>query len=72
MFAQEYGILAASMEDRPFIPVSTVVLKGIPRDFKAVFRKWEEAKIMTSWEPKRSPSLRVVPLSAAIEAMKRS
>ncbi|KAH0538436.1 hypothetical protein FGG08_004984 [Glutinoglossum americanum] len=72
VFAQEYGILAASMEDRPFIPVSTVVLQGIPRDFKAVFRKWEEAKIMTSWEPKRKPSLRVVPLSAAIEATRRT
>ncbi|KAI9779511.1 MAG: hypothetical protein M1839_007319 [Geoglossum umbratile] len=68
MFAQEYGILAASMEDRPFIPVSTVVLQGAPRDFRAVFRKWEETKIITSWEPKRKPSLKVVPLSEAIEA----
>jgi hypothetical protein len=68
MFAQEYGILAASMEDRPFIPVSTVVLQGAPRDLKAVFRKWDEAKTMTRWEPNKSSSLRVIPLSAAIEA----
>ncbi|KZF24122.1 hypothetical protein L228DRAFT_259381 [Xylona heveae TC161] len=68
LFAQEYGILSASLEDRPFLPVSTVILQGIPRDFKAIFRKWEEEHIMTSWQPKRSPSLRVVPLGAAIEA----
>ncbi|KAK0710883.1 hypothetical protein B0H67DRAFT_539845 [Lasiosphaeris hirsuta] len=42
-FAQEYAILAAGMEDRPFVPISTVVLEGIPRDLKSVFRKWEDA-----------------------------
>lgn len=42
-FAQEYAILAAGMEDRPFVPVSTVVLEGIPRDLKSVFRKWRDA-----------------------------
>ncbi|KAK3357741.1 hypothetical protein B0T25DRAFT_168573 [Lasiosphaeria hispida] len=41
-FAQEYAILAAGMEDRPFVPISTVVLEGIPRDLKSVFRKWED------------------------------
>ncbi|KAL2752892.1 hypothetical protein ACRALDRAFT_1083447 [Sodiomyces alcalophilus JCM 7366] len=41
-FAQEYAILASSMEDRPFVPVSTVVLEGIPRDLKRVFRKWRD------------------------------
>ena len=41
-FAQEYAILAAGMEDRPFVPVSTVVLEGIPRDLKSVFRKWRD------------------------------
>ncbi|KAK1756262.1 hypothetical protein QBC47DRAFT_379585 [Echria macrotheca] len=41
-FAQEYAILAAGMEDRPFVPISTVVLEGIPRDMKSVFRKWKE------------------------------
>ncbi len=40
-FAQEYAILASSMEDRPFVPISTVILEGIPRDLKSVFRKWE-------------------------------
>lgn len=41
-FAQEYAILAAGMEDRPFVPVSTVVLEGIPRDMKSCFRKWRD------------------------------
>ncbi|KAI9814198.1 MAG: hypothetical protein M1827_003364 [Pycnora praestabilis] len=68
VFAQEYGILAASLEDRPFVPVSTVVFEGVPKDLKAIFRKWEDKHTMTKWEPKRSPSLRVVPLSAAIAA----
>ncbi len=41
-FAQEYAILAAGMEDRPFVPISTIVLEGIPRDLKSVFRKWRD------------------------------
>lgn len=41
-FAQEYAILAAGMEDRPFVPVSTVVLGGIPRDLRSCFRKWRD------------------------------
>lgn len=41
-FAQEYAILAAGMEDRPFVPVSTVVLEGIPRDLRSCFRKWRD------------------------------
>ncbi|KAL9571032.1 hypothetical protein ACKAV7_004824 [Fusarium commune] len=41
-FAQEYAILAAGMEDRPFVPISTVVLEGIPRDLKRVFRFWRD------------------------------
>ena len=43
LFAQDYGMLAASLQDRPFIPVSTVVLEGAPRDMRAVFRWWKEA-----------------------------
>lgn len=66
-FAQEYGILAASLEDRPFVPVSTVVLEGAPRDMKAVFRKWDDANVARSSLPQR---LRLVPLSAALEAFR--
>jgi len=45
-FAQEYAIDAAGEEDRPFVPISTVVLEGIPRDLKSVFRKW-----LDRWSP---------------------
>ncbi|KAJ8065700.1 hypothetical protein OCU04_006372 [Sclerotinia nivalis] len=76
-FVQEYGILSAGMEDRPFVPVSTVVIEGIPKDLKSVFRKWSEERAPTIMQPrekhggtdlKRVRSLRVVPLTAALEA----
>ena len=84
-FVQEYAILAAGMEDRPFVPISTVVLEGIPRDMKSVFRKWRDADsptIMNMNTPdasspasgagagiKRGRSLRVMPLSQALQAL---
>lgn len=73
MFAQEYGILAAGMEDRPFVPVTTIVMGGVPKDMRAVFRKWKDALSPTEMKPKETPlqrgrSLRVVPLTAALEA----
>lgn len=73
-FAQEYAILASSMEDRPFIPISTVVLEGIPRDLKRVFRKWRDTLTPTATAPaaaglKRGRSLRVVPLTQALQAL---
>jgi hypothetical protein len=74
-FAQEYGILAAGMEDRPFVPVSTVVLEGVPRDLKACFRKWKEGqgptmggRLAGGQGLQRGKSLRVVPLNAALDA----
>ena len=79
LFAQDYGILSASVEDRPFIPVSTVVLEGVPRDLKAVFRRWTDAaaaalptqKLMAGKPLKRGGSLRVVGLAAALAAVQR-
>jgi hypothetical protein len=73
MFAQEYGILAAGMEDRPFVPVTTIVMGGVPKDMRAVFRKWKDALSPTEMKPagsalQRGRSLRVVPLTAALEA----
>lgn len=66
------------MEDRPFVPVSTVVIEGIPKDLKSVFRKWSEGRAPTitvqpsvkqgGTDLKRVRSLRVVPLTAALEA----
>ncbi|KAI5864483.1 hypothetical protein GGS23DRAFT_604131 [Durotheca rogersii] len=72
-FAQEYSILAAGMEDRPFVPFSTVVLEGIPRDMKSVFRKWRDTNNPTITNAntglKRGRSLRVVPLNQALQAL---
>lgn len=90
-FAQEYAILAAGMEDRPFVPVSTIVLEGIPRDLKACFRKWRDELSPTIMHPpsnapaaspsgseaggrppsplKRGRSLRIVPLTQALQAL---
>ncbi|RPB06167.1 hypothetical protein L873DRAFT_1851083, partial [Choiromyces venosus 120613-1] len=68
-FAQEYAMLAASVNDRPFIPVSSVIVGGAPREFKVLFRNWEDSKIPTTWQPTRKPSLRLVGLPAAMEAM---
>ncbi|KAF4119273.1 GEL protein [Geosmithia morbida] len=82
-FAQEYAILAASIEDRPFVPVSTVVLEGVPRDLKRVFRKWSDEMSPTVTRPsatpsasgsastlKRGRSLRVLPLTHALQALR--
>jgi hypothetical protein len=76
-FAQEYAILAASVEDRPFVPISTVVMEGIPRDLKRVFRKWrdEDSPTVTNTNNPTSPSLkrgrslRIVPLGQALQAL---
>ncbi|KAI5783626.1 gelsolin repeat protein [Geopyxis carbonaria] len=68
-FTQEYAILAVSIEDRPFLPVSSVILGGAPREFKALFRTWEDAKTPTTWLPTRKPSLRLLGLTEAMEAL---
>ncbi|KAI0128751.1 hypothetical protein BJ170DRAFT_580027 [Xylariales sp. AK1849] len=75
-FAQEYAILAAGMEDRPFVPISTVVLEGIPKDMKSVFRKWRDADSPTITNApgsgtglRRGRSLRIVPLNQALQAL---
>ncbi|KAL1894225.1 hypothetical protein Sste5346_006011 [Sporothrix stenoceras] len=81
-FAQEYAILAAGMEDRPFVPITTVVLEGIPRDLKSVFRKWSDdlspTRMAATSTPgvtspsasiKRGRSLRIVPLTVALQAV---
>lgn len=73
-FAQEYAILASGVEDRPFVPVSTVVLEGIPRDLKRVFRKWTDDLSPTVMNAnaglRRGRSLRVVSLTQALQALK--
>ncbi|GAB1208746.1 hypothetical protein APSETT445_007501 [Aspergillus pseudonomiae] len=62
VFAHEYGILAASLQDRPFIPKSFVSLGGVPGSCCTAFRKWEQPTL-------RMPP-QVFPLNAAIEAIR--
>ena len=68
LFAQEYGILAASLEDRPFVPISTVVLEGTPLGVKGAFRKWEDERQSTRGCESEGKEATVIPLSAALEA----
>lgn len=74
------------MEDRPFVPVSTVVLEGVPRDLRGVFRKWvdgpTEAQRLLELERerrmsvnaggglKRGKSLKVLSLTNALDAVR--
>ena len=68
-------MLAVSEEDRPFMPVTTVILEGVPRDMKALFRHWNDALIpaagLMSGKLGRGKSLRIVGLDKAIEGTRR-
>lgn len=44
LFASDYAILAASMEDRCTIPKCWVLFSGVPRDVKMMFRHWDEGR----------------------------
>ena len=71
LYAQEYAILAASAEDRPFVPASSVIICSrqsgeegtemgeVPEGVKRAFRKWEDGTIR---------ECRVMPLTVALEA----
>ncbi|RAH75840.1 actin depolymerizing protein [Aspergillus japonicus CBS 114.51] len=61
-FAHEYSILAASFQDRPFIPKTFVSLSGVPESCSSVFRKWNTS----SWQS----IPQVLPLNAAIEVIR--
>jgi hypothetical protein len=63
-FAQEYGILAASIQDRPLVPACHVTLAETPPDFRAVFRKWTPTP-----RDSRGGSPATISLNAAIEAL---
>ncbi|KAJ5288204.1 hypothetical protein N7478_003890 [Penicillium angulare] len=61
VLAHEYGILAASLQDRPFIPKSFVALGGIPDRCQSAFRKWDQSSL-------HAPC--IFPLDVAIEAIR--
>jgi hypothetical protein len=84
LFTQDYGIQAATAEDRPFVPVTTVVVEGAPRDMRAVFRRWTSAGGESAEESaplqaersvgkgkglRRGPSMRTVSLANALAAL---
>ncbi|KMU82564.1 hypothetical protein CIHG_00345 [Coccidioides immitis H538.4] len=66
VFAQEYGFLAVSEQDRPFLPKSYVVLNGLTEECKRAFRKWDDRLDGFS----NGQPVRVLPLNAAIEAIR--
>ncbi|KAK2747695.1 hypothetical protein FQN55_004865 [Onygenales sp. PD_40] len=75
VFAQEYSIMAVSLQDRPFIPKGSVVMHGLPDECKQAFRKWDERvgsgrRDAGSLGLKKGARTGVVPLNAAIEAIR--
>jgi hypothetical protein len=75
LFAQDYAILAASTEDRPFVPVGHVVVENAPVDMKALFRTWSEEgagteELMAGRIRGAVREERVVPLAAGIAAVR--
>lgn len=70
-FAQEYSILAASMQDRPFVPHGHVVFMAAdgptPVDLQFTFRKWDEGKFSNIGKSKVEK--KVAPLNEALEAI---
>ncbi|KAL9095018.1 MAG: hypothetical protein Q9165_002620 [Trypethelium subeluteriae] len=71
LFAQDYSILAASLEDRPFVPVGNVLMPGFfPRDLKAVFRGWRD-EMTESFKEGRKEGKKVLGLGAAIAAVRQ-
>ncbi|KAJ6037821.1 hypothetical protein N7444_010526 [Penicillium canescens] len=61
VFAHEYGILATSLQDRPFIPKSFVALGGVADRCQSAFRKWNPRTLNAPF---------VFPLDVVIEAMR--
>ncbi|CAG8188431.1 unnamed protein product [Penicillium olsonii] len=61
VFAHEYGILATSLQDRPFIPKSYVALGGVADRCQSAFRKWN---------PRNHHAPFVFPLDVVIESLR--
>ncbi|KAI5784834.1 hypothetical protein FPQ18DRAFT_394942 [Pyronema domesticum] len=68
-FTEAYALFAAQEENRPSIPLISVVIGGAPREFKILFRHWDDNKTPTAWTPARKPSLRVLELEQAKQAV---
>lgn len=66
MFAQDYAILTASLEDRPSIPTCKITFYGAPPDFTAAFRKWESP---SSHKGRHQKQCQVIALNDALEVL---
>ncbi|EME85494.1 uncharacterized protein MYCFIDRAFT_52978 [Pseudocercospora fijiensis CIRAD86] len=44
LFASDYAVMSASMEERVSIPKCWVVFAGVPRDVKMLFRHWDDSQ----------------------------
>ncbi len=71
LFAQEYGILSASLEDRPFVPIGSVIFggryaSGVPEGMRRAFRKWEDGGLNGVGR-----ECRVVGLTECLEVVRR-
>lgn len=68
LFAQEYAILAASLEDRPLVPNCSVIFGGrpgeqVPEEMRRAFRKWNGEKERRMWA-----GVRILGLGEALKA----
>ncbi|KAF2717286.1 hypothetical protein K431DRAFT_349672 [Polychaeton citri CBS 116435] len=61
LFAADYALLAAGLEDRPGVPKGFVVFAGVPEEIKRLFRGWEDSwglwgtgELMAGWRNGRS------------------
>lgn len=79
LFASDYAILSASMEDRPAIPKAMVVFSGVPENIRWLFRHWDGSKglwgtgglMAGSANPATMNEERVVPVDEVVRAVCR-
>ena len=79
LFASEYGVLAASTDDRPSVPKAAILLSGTPSDLKVLFRHWDDGTglwgtggLMAGSQGNRDDEVRLVDLNDALEVVCRA
>ena len=78
LFASEYGVLAASTEDRPVVPKAFVLLSGVPRGMKMVFRHWDDSTglwgtggLMAGSQANRNSQVELLDLNEALGVVRK-
>ena len=76
LLASNYAMFTASTGDRPAVPKAFVLLSGVPRDLKMLFRHWDESNglwgtggLMAGSQAGRQKDLRIVGLDEVIEVV---